>query len=86
MFEKWKQKRELKRQARELELIQSQCPHEWHIVSEYSMDVGEWEYDLRDFCDLYCPSCHKTMNTVSKLQGNKILEIQRVRKEYENKR
>ncbi|GEM_PF-4436487 len=76
MFSEWRQKRELRR-------IQSQCPHEWHVVSEYK--IANEYYSFDNYCDLYCPSCNKTMNKLSRLKANKIIEMQRVRKEYDER-
>ncbi len=81
MFSNLLQKIETKRMQIETKNIQSQCPHEWHVVSEYR--YMDFYYNYRDVCDLYCPICKKERNRVEDRIANKILEKQRIQKEYE---
>lgn len=75
MFRKWNKKRLLKK-------LQNDCFHEYHIVSTYKIDIGNYcsNYVMRH--DLYCPICDKTVDRVTDTDAKRELEKQKVRNEY----
>lgn len=79
MFDKWRNKREVKR-------IQAQCPHDWHVLRTFKVDVSDRfasRYDWQDHHDIYCPICESTAYRVSDAVKIRFEQKRRVRRLYE---
>lgn len=79
MLTNWRMKRERKR-------LQAQCPHDWHVLRTFQVDVSDryaTRFDWRDFHDVYCPICESTRFGVSDEEMIRIEQKRRIRRLYE---